>query len=90
MAKIVRDIPMGDYTITLTEEDNGNYVAKLTSGEYGGMLEFEKLDDGNLRVREIDVGSATISLEQLAIMLVLTNTDDDLIKQIKKIKDENQ
>jgi len=79
---------MGDYAITLKENENGLLEAKLTSGEYGGLLEIEKLGGGQLRIREMDVGSSTVSLEQLAIMLVLTETDDDLINEINKIKEE--
>jgi len=88
VAKMIRDLQMGDTAITIYENENGHFEARLTSGEHGDLLEIEKLGDGKLRIREMDIGSSTITMEQLAIMLVLTHADDELIEQIKKIKDK--
>lgn len=88
MAKFIRDIQMGDYTISLRENQEGLYEAKLTSGEFGGLLELENVGNEKIRIKELDFGSSYISIEQLAFMLVLTNTDDTLVKEINRIKKE--
>lgn len=88
VAKLIRDIQMGDYTISLKETREGLYEARLTSGEFGRLLEVEKLEDGKVRIKEMDIGSSILSIEQLAFMCVLTEIDEDLIKEMARIKKE--
>jgi len=90
MANVVRDLQMGDYTITVSETDDGHLSARLSSGEKGGLLEMESVSDQELRIRELDIGSSYITFEQLAIMLVLTGADDRLIEAINKIKEDER
>ncbi|TCP23498.1 hypothetical protein EV207_13015 [Scopulibacillus darangshiensis] len=90
MAKIVQEIEMGDYTISLKDHGDGKYEARLSSGRYGGLLEIEKSDYG-LRIRQIDIGSADVSLEHLALMTILVGADQELISEINRInKARNQ
>ncbi|WP_085522843.1 hypothetical protein [Tuberibacillus sp. Marseille-P3662] len=86
MSDIIREIEMGDYTVTLKEKNNNHYVARLVSGNQGGILELEKLDSGHMRVKELDLGSVEISTEHLALMLILIGSDADVVNQINRIQ----
>jgi hypothetical protein len=88
VAKFIRDIQMGDYTISLRENQEGLYETKLTSGEFGGLLELGNAGNDKLRIRELDIGSSYITVEQLAFMLVLTETDEAVVKEINRIREE--
>ena len=90
MANVVRDLQMGDYTITVSETDDGHLSVRLSSGEKGGLLEMETVSDRELRIRELDIGSSYITFEHLAIMLVLTGADDRLVQAINKIKKDER
>ncbi|GGH75257.1 hypothetical protein JOD43_000558 [Pullulanibacillus pueri] len=85
MAKVLKEIQLGDFTITLKEDDQGQYTARLTSGSSGGLLEIEKLSDDSLRIRDLDIGSAEVLTEHLALMLVLIKADQNLTDEIHKI-----
>lgn len=86
MYHIVREIPLGDHAITIKENNEGHRVARLTSGTFGGLIEVQKHPDGLLRIRELDIGSAKVSVENLALLLVEVGVDEDLTNEIKKIK----
>lgn len=84
MAKIIQEIQMGDYTITLKDHGEGRQVARLSSGRYGGQLELEKTNYG-LKVHQIEIGSAELTIEHLALMMILIKADGELTDEIKKI-----
>lgn len=84
VAKIVKEIQMGDYTITLKDHGEGRFVTRLSSGRYGGLLELEKTDYG-LKIHQIEIGSAEVTVEHLALMLILIQADGDLAAEIEKI-----
>lgn len=84
MAKIVQEIQMGDYTITLKDHGEGRCVARLSSGRYGGLLELEKTKNG-LKIHQIEIGSAEVTIEHLAFMMILIKADGELTEEISKI-----
>ncbi len=84
MAKVVHEIEMGDYTITLKDHGEGRCVARLSSGRYGGLLELEKTDYG-LKIHQIEIGSAEVTIEHLSLMMILIKADGDLTEEIAKI-----
>lgn len=86
MYKIVREIPLGNHAITIKEDNDGHRIARLSSGSHGGLVELQKLPDGVLRLRELEMGSAKISLEYFALLLVEIGVEHDLINEIQKIK----
>ncbi|MFC7394340.1 hypothetical protein [Scopulibacillus cellulosilyticus] len=83
MAKIINEIQMGDYTVSLLEH-NGHQYVKLTSGVHGNVLEIERTKDG-LNFREVEIGGADLSYEHLAIMLIFIGADQDLVNEIDRI-----
>ncbi|MFC4618421.1 hypothetical protein ACFO4N_06705 [Camelliibacillus cellulosilyticus] len=85
MAKLIREIQMEDYTISLKEHNDGHFEAKLSSGSHGGLLVLEKLENDHLRIHDVDIGGADVSLEHLAIMLTLLGADGPIIKEIDRI-----
>lgn len=86
MAKIIKEIEMGDYTVTLRDHGKKHYSARLSSATYGGVLELERSDYG-VKIRQLDIGSAEVQLEHLALMAVLIDVDQTLVKEIGKINE---
>lgn len=87
MYKIVREIPLGDHSITIKEDSQGHRIARLSSGSHGGLVEVQKLPDGRLRLRELEVGSAKISVELFALLLTEIGIGADLVSEINKINE---
>lgn len=85
MSKIIKEISMGDYVVTLKNSSNGDLQAKLSSASHGRILKVEKLKTGHLKLREMDIGSAEITVEHLALLLTLIGLQDELIKELNKI-----
>ncbi|GGE48352.1 hypothetical protein GCM10011391_28950 [Pullulanibacillus camelliae] len=90
MAKLIRDIQLGDYAMTLKEHDEGHYMVKLTSGSLGGLLEMERLDDDILRIRDLDIGSASVPIEYFALMLKLIGADEAVVEHIEQLRQNQQ
>lgn len=86
MPGVIREIQMGNFAVTLREVAEGHLQAKLTSMTNGNLLEIEKGEGNLIRVRELDFGSAEITLEHLAIMLHLIGADTDMVNELNKIK----
>jgi hypothetical protein len=86
MADIIREMQMGNYAVTLKEIAEGQLQAKLTSMTNGNLLEIEKGEGAHIRLRELDFGSAELTLEHLAIMLHLIGADADMMSELEKIK----
>jgi hypothetical protein len=85
MAGVIRELQMGNYAVTLKEIAEGQLQAKLTSMTNGNLLEIEKGEGNNIRLRELDFGSAELTLEHLAVMLHLIGADADIISELEKI-----
>lgn len=87
MTKLLKEIPMGDFVVTLRELNNGDLQAKLSSASHGPLIEIEKLPNGHLKVRELEFGSAKMTIEHLAILFTLLGIEDQMIEEINRIKD---
>ncbi|MBM7646411.1 hypothetical protein JOD45_002639 [Scopulibacillus daqui] len=83
MEKIINEIQMEDYTVSLIERAGRQYV-KLSSGVHGSVLEIERTKDG-VNFRELEIGGADLTYELLALMLILIEADQDLVKEIERI-----
>ncbi|MGG3466102.1 hypothetical protein ABES02_00735 [Neobacillus pocheonensis] len=79
-------IHMGQHTIDIKETKEGSVVAKLKSGLSFGVLELEKTEKGDIRLKEMELGSAYVTAEQVAILLHHTNLADDLLASLKKVR----
>lgn len=86
MAKILKEIPMGNFVVTLRQLANGDLQAKLTSASHGPLIEIEKLENGNLKIRELEFGSAKITIEHLSILLTLIGTADEMKSELDRIQ----
>ncbi len=87
MSRLLQEIPMGDFAVTLRELNNGNHQAKLTSASHGPLIEIEKLENGHLKIRELEFGSAKMTVEHLAILFTLLGIEDEMMDEIKRIKE---
>lgn len=66
--KLVNEINMGSHFILTKEDKKGRRVATLYSGNRFGELEIEKTEDNNIRIKELNIGSAVVSPEHLALL----------------------
>ncbi|WEG13755.1 hypothetical protein PU629_05150 [Pullulanibacillus sp. KACC 23026] len=86
MSKLIRELPMGDYVVTLHELANGDLQSKLSSASQGPLLEIHKLaENGHLRVKELELGSAYLKVEHLALLLTLIGAGDEMLEEINNL-----
>lgn len=82
----VQEFNLGDHRIIVKETEEGTRIARLSSGLSGGVLEVEKKLDGQLRIKEMELGSAYISSEHLALLLFHAGASDEVLTQIQNIQ----
>jgi hypothetical protein len=83
--KIVKEHYMGEHYITVKEKKNGSKVATLTSAISFGVLEIENTEKG-IRIKDLEVGSAYVSPQHLAILLKEVGVADTLVQAINDVK----
>lgn len=66
--KLVNEINMGNHFILTHERKDGSKVASLHSGNHFAELEVEKTKDNKIRIKEMNLGSAIVEPEHLAIL----------------------
>ncbi|MDN3017065.1 hypothetical protein PH210_12770 [Paenibacillus sp. BSR1-1] len=79
-------IHMGEHTIDVKSTKEGSVVASLSSGLSFKVLEMEKTSKGEIRLKEMELGSAHISSEHLAILLHHSNLADDVLNSLEKVR----
>lgn len=78
-------IHLGNHTIEVKETKEGRIIAKLSSGFSFGVLEVEKTEKGEVRLKEMELGSAYVTAEQLALLLYHTNLAENVLDSIEKV-----
>ncbi|WNB91275.1 hypothetical protein [Bacillus sp. NEB1478] len=86
MSTVSNEYNMGDFRIVVRETKEGTKTARLSSGFHGGILEVEKEKEG-IRIKEMEVGSAHITPEHLAMLLYLSGVSTEVVDEIKKIEE---
>lgn len=66
--KTVNEIHMGEEFIVVKQRKNGSKVAVLHRNNSFGVLEMERVE-GKIRIKDLEVGSAFVDPEHLAVML---------------------
>jgi hypothetical protein len=86
MSTVSNEYNMGDYRVVVRESKDGTKTARLSSGFHGAILEVEREENG-IRIKEMEVGSAHITPEHLAMLLYLSGVSEEVVSEIKKIEE---
>ncbi|MFS0905644.1 hypothetical protein AB3N02_21610 [Priestia aryabhattai] len=86
MAKLTNQILLGNHYINTKDGKNDAKISTLHSGNTFGVLEIENRNDGVIRIKDLELGSAKVEPEHLALLLKEVGLAQQVKEAIEKLE----